>query len=235
MSTADKRRDETTEPSEPERATPDRAARGGWTHGPASGVPASGISARGTRPPFAPGNAMHLTHGSRSPRVYLPLAEHLAAGLLDERPDLAAYPVAVARWAEWEARAVLMRRHLAEVGDLDGTGPDAEPRKGATKWLRECENAAERAAAVLGLDPRSEASLARERAAASLVAVDLEAIAERGREALARRVAAGEVGEPDPAGALLSALAAQSASGYARSAAEHDATTTPNDDESEDA
>lgn len=221
------------------------APPGTWQHGPASDPgegpirPASGLPARnrGTRPPFGPGNAAHLKHGAASPRVYLPLAERLAAGLLDARPDLAPYPVAVARWAEWEARALLMRRHLAAVGDLDGTGPDAEPRKGPTKWLKECESAAERAAAVLGLDPRSEATLARERAAASLVAVDLEEIAERGREALARRVAAGEVPPPDPAGEVLASLAEHDATVRARAAAEHD-TARPNghpNPESEDA
>lgn len=163
-------------------------------------------------------------------------AERLAAGLLDDRPDLARYPGEVAAWAEWEARAMLMRRHLADVGYLDDEGV---PRKEPTKWLTTCENAAARARAALGLTPFTEAALAKERAAASLVAVDLEAIAERGREALARRVAAGELPEPDAAGELLTALAEQNASAYARSAAEHAAarraTATTTTDESEEA
>lgn len=185
---------------------------------PASGIPARSADRLSTRPPFPPGNAMHLTHGAKSPRVFLPLAEQLAAGLTHDRPDLARYPGEVAAWAEWEARAMLMRRYLADVGYLDD---DGVPRKEPTKWLTTCENAASRARAALGLTPFTEAALAKERAAASLVAVDLEAIAERGREALARRVSAGELPESDAAGELLSALAEQNASAYAWSAAEH--------------
>jgi hypothetical protein len=58
---------------------------GGPGQGPASGLPAT----RRERPPFAPGNLAMLTHGARTPRVYGPLAEELAAGLTEDRPDLA--------------------------------------------------------------------------------------------------------------------------------------------------
>ncbi len=62
--------------------------------------PASGIPARGyVRPPFTHGNLVRLTHGATTLRVYGPLATELAAGLLEDRPDLAAYPEAVAAWA----------------------------------------------------------------------------------------------------------------------------------------
>ena len=72
--------------------------RGRDARGPASGTavpdwyrPPSGIPARGTgtRPPFAPGNALNLRTGVRSPRVYLPLAAELAEGLLTDHPELA--------------------------------------------------------------------------------------------------------------------------------------------------
>ncbi|GAA6527956.1 hypothetical protein [Intrasporangium sp. DVR] len=200
---------------------------GGWTRGEASGIPASGIPAsgiparnRGTRPPFAPGHALALKGGAFSPRVYLPLARELAAGLLDARPDLAPYGGEVAAWAEWEARAMLMRRHLATVGDLDD---DGEPRKGPTTWLLRCEDRAARARASLGLTPFAEAALAKERAAASVLAVDLAAMAERGRQTLAARVASGEWDEPDPAGEVLAAVAAQGSRAQARADAEHSA------------
>ena len=88
---------------------------GGPGQGPASGLPAT----RRERPPFAPGNLAMLTHGARTPRVYGPLAEVLAAGLTEDRPDLAAYPEAVAAWATAEAQAALLRRHLSEVGTID--------------------------------------------------------------------------------------------------------------------
>lgn len=169
---------------------------------PPSGVPARGYS----NPQFPKGISLSTKHGVHSPRVYGPLAQELAQGLLDTRPDLADYPIAVSRWAEWEGRAMLMRRHLGAHGDLDGDGPDAAPRK-STKWLVQCEDRAERAAAVLGLDPFSEARLAQARAGATLMGVDLEAIATRGREIIRDRVRTGDwVDPPDRAGELLAAV-----------------------------
>jgi hypothetical protein len=63
--------------------------------------------------------------------------------------------------------------------------------------------------ATLGLDPRSEATLAKERAAAATLAVDLEALAERGRQALEAREQAGLPGPPDLAGEVLTEVRAQ--------------------------
>ena len=178
-------------------------------HGPASGIPASGIPARGggSRPPFPPGHLTRLTHGARTPRVYGALAAHLVAGLAADRPDLAAYPEAVAAWATAEAQAALLRRHVAEVGPLD---PDTgQPRDAVLTWLNRTESAAARHRAALGLDPRSEAALARERAAASVLAVDLDALAERGRAVLAARELAGLPAPPDLTGSVLAAVTAE--------------------------
>lgn len=174
---------------------------------PASGIPARG----GDAEPYAPGNGASVRSGANSVRTYLPLAQELAAGLIAARPDLAPYGVAVARWAEWEARAMLLRRHLANVGDLDGDGPDAEPRKGVVVWLERCEKAAERAADRLGLDPRSEATLAKERAAAHhlMTGSGLDDLAQRGREALAAREAAGIPPPRDLAGEHLERVKAE--------------------------
>lgn len=149
---------------------------------PPSHLPARGT---GTRPPMQPGNLARLSHGARAPRVYGALAQRLAAGLLEDRPDLGSYPEAVAAWASAEAQAALMRRHLADVGPID---PDTgEPRPGALKWLVQFERLALAARVPLGLDPLSEAALARTRAEAATYVVDLDAIAERGRQALAKR------------------------------------------------
>jgi len=164
--------------------------------GPASGVPASGIPAHGTRPPFAPGNTLALRSGHRAPRVYGSLAEHLVAGLAEDRPDLTRYPEALAAWATAEAQTALLRRHLEEVGLMDEEG---QPRKGLLDWLVRLENLAARQRSTLGLDPRSEAQLARERAEAATLAVDLDALAARGRAAMARW----EEPVPDLAGEVL--------------------------------
>lgn len=155
---------------------------------PPSGLP--------QRAPFSEHNGLALKSGHRSPRVYGHLAEMLAAGLVADRPDLAAYPEAVAAWATAEAQTALMRRNLDQQGTF---GPDGEPRSGMLKWLHQYERAAAKYRAALGLDPRSEAALAKERAAAAGLAVDLHALAERGREALAHRTKE----PPDLAGEVL--------------------------------
>lgn len=178
-----------------------RHGPGDAVSGPASGVPASGIPAHGTRPPFAPGNTLALHSGHRTPRVYGSLAEHLVAGLAEDRPDLTRYPEALAAWATAEAQTALLRRHLEEVGLMDEEG---QPRKGLLDWLVRLENLAARQRSTLGLDPRSDAQLARERAEAATLAVDLDALAERGRAAMARREPV-----PDVAGEVLGAVLAE--------------------------
>ena len=192
----------------------------GRKRSPASGIPASGIPARGTgtRPPFAPGNTLNLRSGHRSPRVYGELARHLAAGLLEDRPDLAAYPEAVAAWSTMEAQATLLRRHVSEVGAIDpATG---EPRPGTLTWLTKLEKHAADHRTRLGLDPRSEAALARERAAASVLAVDLEGLAERGRAALEAQERA-EIEAPDPVAQVLERVHGEGAAAMRASAEAH--------------
>lgn len=161
---------------------------------PASGIPAGGEAAAPfvRRPPsgdlatVTPGGA-HVTrsHGARTPSVYGPLAEALAAGLTADRPDLAPYPEAVAAWATAEAQAALIREHLETEGVTvtdPGTGRPV-PRTGVLDLLGRMEKRAEAARSRLGLDPRSEAALARERAEVAHLArtVDLDDLAARGR------------------------------------------------------
>jgi hypothetical protein len=173
----------------------------GTDSSPASGIPASGIRANGEWRPLVAGHVKTLTSGHRAPRVYGPLAQMLAAGLETDRPDLAAYPETVAAWATAEAVAALLRRHLAEVGTVDLD--TKQPRTTTLTELHRAENSAAKHRATLGLDPRSEAALARERAEVATLVVDLEALAERGRQALAAREQAGLPAPPDLAGEVL--------------------------------
>jgi hypothetical protein len=145
--------------------------------GPASGLPARAYS----WPPFAVGNRAALHHGAFSPRVFEPLARELAAGLLAARPALEPYGFAVAAWAEAEARAALLREHLASRGMFDEHGG---VRDGPLRWLVQFEKRAEAGRRRLGLDPRSHAELLRERAEATRSVEDLGAVRQRGREAL---------------------------------------------------
>lgn len=131
-------------------------------------------------PQAQPGNTLSLRHGARSRRVYEPIAADLAAGLLEERPDLEDYPDALTQWAEAEARAELLRKWVAERGMFDD---EDAPRSGVLTWLRVFENQAQEARKTLGLDPRSHAELARTRADAIRGELDLEGLAARGREA----------------------------------------------------
>lgn len=197
------------------------SARGG-ANGPGYGGPA-----RGTRPPFPAGNALSLQSGHRSPRVYGDLAQHLAAGLVEDRPDLGAYPEAVAAWATAEAQAALLRRHLEEVGPIDGA--KNEPRAASLTWLVRLERLAREHRTTLGLDPRSEAALAKDRAAASVLAVDLGQLADRGRAALAAREAAGVAAPPDLAGLALAGVADAAPSFSATATAQPH--RSPNDEE----
>lgn len=179
-----------TKPTKPDDGTKPELSVVPRVGGPASGMPASGAP---TRPPWPANNFGAVVSGHRSPRVYGELARLLTEGLIADRPDLAAYPEAVAAWATAEAQAALLRRHLDNQGILDDNG---NPRQKLIDSLRHVERQALRHREVLGLDPRSEASLARDRAAASVLAVDLQALAERGRQALDARHADPHEAEP---------------------------------------
>jgi len=154
------------------------------------------------RPPFQPGNMARLSHGARTPRVYGELAKHFAAGLLEERPDLAAYPEAVARWATAEAQATLMRRHFEDVGTID---PETGEPRSSLHWLRTFEKLAKEMAEPLGLDPVSEARLAKERAAAATLSHDLDGLMARGRAIREARENAALPDAEDVVGQVLAA------------------------------
>jgi hypothetical protein len=102
-------------------------------------------------------------------------------GLLAERPDLGGYRAAVQAWAVAEAQCHLLRKYADTHGLLDESG---EPL-GFTRLAMQVESRAEKARAVLGLDPVSEARLAVSRAAATNLAVDLEGLAAEGRRIIA--------------------------------------------------
>lgn len=152
------------------------------------------------------GNFQTLKGGYRSPRVYNEVARQLVEELLVTRPDLRGYPEAVAGWAEAEAQCQLLRRQLAAVGSFDA---DGEPRSGLLRWLQTLENMAGRRRQELGLDPRSEAKLAKERALATGLSLDLAGLAAQGRAALAGQ--AEQVEHDDLAGQVLEAVTAAAA------------------------
>jgi hypothetical protein len=125
-----------------------------------------------------------LRHGARSDRFVEPLAAAFREVLLADRPDLAAYPEALAAWATAEARCERLRVWTSEHGLV---GADGKVTNSHDLLMFEAQAA--RFRAQLGLDPMSDAQLQKSRADAVLTVVDLESIRARGREAFARRQA----------------------------------------------
>lgn len=178
------------------------------------------------RPPFPAGNAMSVSNGTRSPRIYGEVARRLAADLLEDRPDLAAYPEAVAALCTAEAQVALFRMELERVGIADGEG------KVRTALLQQSGAAERRAAqfrATLGLDPVSEAKLGRDRAATGVMAADLAAIASHGAQAWAEQRPT-----PDIAGEVLNQIRTTGRTEFAELQAAHNAKTTTTDTTGED-
>lgn len=144
--------------------------------------------------PFEPGNEVSVRHGVWSKRKVDPVAEELSSGLLVDRPDLAGHPETVFAWARAEARCLLLADHFAD-GLFDGEGAE----RPGLRLIQQFERLASDLRTRLGLDPRSEAELARERGAATLTAVDLEAVRARGRASMLEaqgRTATGGDDEP---------------------------------------
>jgi hypothetical protein len=124
-----------------------------------------------------------MRHAVWSERRVSPLAQELIAGLLSDRPDLARHPETVLAWARAEARCLLYDEYLQD------DSPDGERALKVARYVGQFEKLAMQLRATLGLDPRSEAELIAVQALAAREAVDLDAIRQRGREALAARAA----------------------------------------------
>jgi hypothetical protein len=138
---------------------------------PASGVPARGGDPSGVWPPFEPQNTVSLRHGARSDRFVEPLAAALIEALLANRPDLRAYPEAVAAWGTAEARCERLRWWHAKHGFVGGDGAVRNAHD-----VSMFESQAQRMRERLGLDPLADAALAKTRSEAALSIVDLESI-----------------------------------------------------------
>ena len=133
-------------------------------------------------PPFEPGNRMTLTHGAYSERSWRPLADRLAAHLVETAPwsGRDTFAPTVAAWARTEAQIQRLMDYLDHHGPLDSEG---ETRPAATHLAR-LETTAANLRASLGLDPSSLARLLRDVSAVSeavLEEVGLEALAAEGR------------------------------------------------------
>lgn len=136
---------------------------------------------------------LSVRSGAWSPRLFEPVAAELVSELLERRPDLAGYPETVVSLARSEARAVLLDEYLSRVGMFD---PKGKLREGPLRFVRQFAADADRLRAELGLTPRSEAVVQRDRAQAAATVVDLHAVraagsvhasaylADRDREAL---------------------------------------------------
>lgn len=140
----------------------------------------------GTRAPFTEAHLTRMKFGARSPRVYGAVAERLLEDLLIAKPELADYPEEVAAVAQQEAIVALMRMEMAAGVRDKLTG---QPRLALIARYFSAERSAAKARDRIGLAPKSEAEIARERAEATRSVVDLHALAARGQAALEARAA----------------------------------------------
>lgn len=143
--------------------------------------------------PFAEGNEAAVTHGARSPRKVEELANKIGADLLDRAPWVAEFPEELRALGRAEAIAQKLFMDIVSGGLYKNDTFKASQ----LSRLNAAENTANRIRSALGLNPASAASVARDRAAAVSMAsgVDLQALANRGREALDARN--NEVTKPD--------------------------------------
>lgn len=142
----------------------------------------------GQRPPFEHGNAAAVTHGSRSKKRVEEIAKQIDDDLVNRAPWTLEYPEALRAYGRAEAVAKMLLADLAKVGMYDGDG--SFRASVIARWAT-AENTAARLREALGLTPKSEAEVARDRAAAASLAagVNLDALAARGRAALDARTA----------------------------------------------
>jgi hypothetical protein len=134
-----------------------------------------------TRPAFTVGNKAAQRHGGYGPVD--PVAQQLAADLLQDRPDLQRFPEAVRAWARAETRCLLLEQWFLSHGLIGADGKATA----SERLLAASERLAMQLREKLGLDPKSEAELANVQADAARNVVDLDALRARGRAALARR------------------------------------------------
>jgi hypothetical protein len=139
------------------------------------------------RPPFEVGNVLSLKHGVDSPRSWQPIAERLAASIVDDAPWLAqpAFRASVRAWAVVEAKLALVNNWLDIHGLLDD---DGVPRP-ASMLADRLTFRAMSLRSALGLDPTSFARLLATFAGVPGDAGEdaLDALRAEGHKILARR------------------------------------------------
>ncbi len=132
---------------------------------------------------YTNGNLVRVTHGVYSDRRVNPIARGLVTALIDVRPDLEDHASAVWSWARVESKCLLLEDWLDEHDFIDVDGKPTAPAQLVTRY----EKLAMALRARLGLDPQSQAQLQSSRADAAKVTYDLEALREKGREAMLER------------------------------------------------
>lgn len=156
-------------------------------------------SRRYSWPPFAPGHTLSRTHGAYSERELAPLADGLAAEVVDLAPWAARpqFAPGVRRWARAEAIAAKLWAFIAENGPLDA---DGNPRP-ALAVLERWEAAAAARGASLGLDPAAMAKLLGALAVSSgneNAAEALDALRAEGRQLISIRAVPPVGDQPSP-------------------------------------
>jgi hypothetical protein len=126
-----------------------------------------------SRAPFEAGNLKGRRHGVYRPEELAPVAEELAAELVEVAPWCAApaFGPTVERWAWAEAACRAYRDWFHEHGLVDEDGP----RAGQERWAR-FEATAARCADSLGLSPYAMAKLLGTLSVTAVAAGDADAL-----------------------------------------------------------
>lgn len=139
---------------------------------PAYFAPARGYS----RPPFEPGNLMHLKHGTRSDRFVEPLAQQFIASVhAPGMPEYLRWPqfeAAVMAWAKAEAKVELFGQYIASMTPAEAMTPVKSGVKSPIEQYRVLDAHARILRADLGLTPMAFAKIKKDMGIADAAAED---------------------------------------------------------------
>ncbi len=155
----------------------------------------------GQRPPFEKGNEAAMRHGAKSPRKIEEVARRVSDELAERFPLALDYPETLTALARVESVTRLL---LADIISNGVHGKDG--RKGVVARYLSAERTGAMLRKSLGMTPESEASVARDRAAAAASTVDVMAELVRQGQATRARLDAAGTGSVTPAPPELSAF-----------------------------
>ena len=136
--------------------------------------------------PFQPGNELAVRHGGNSPSMIAERAEQIHGDLLSVAPwlDSPMFLPSVARYLNAAATESLLDEYVQKTAAAKGVDKVASR---IWEQLTAARRLAAKLASDLGLDPIGHARILSLKTSADVGQAGLEAVAERGRQAMERR------------------------------------------------